>query len=123
LRFTGARKSIEQPVQSVEPTEELERTTMAAYLIADVDVTDPAAYEEYKRKVAATTSAFGARYLTRAGATEVLEGDWTPKRFVILEFPSAERIKAWYDSPEYRPLLELRKRSAVSIMVIAEGIE
>ncbi|OFZ72355.1 MAG: D-fructose-6-phosphate amidotransferase [Betaproteobacteria bacterium RBG_16_64_9] len=96
---------------------------MAAYLIADVDVIDPAAYEEYKQKVAATSSPFGARYLTRAGATVVLEGDWVPKRLVVLEFPSAEHIKAWYDSPEYRPLKELRQRTARSIMLIAEGIE
>ncbi len=96
---------------------------MAAYLIADVDVKDPAAYEEYRLKVADTSAPFGARYLTRAGATEVLEGDWNPKRFVILEFPSARHIRDWYASPAYRPLLELRKRAAVSIMIIAEGVE
>ena len=96
---------------------------MAAYLIADVDINDPAAYEEYKQKVAETTSAFGGRYLTRAGATQVLEGDWAPRRFVILEFPSAQHIRDWYNSPQYRPLLELRKRTAISSLVIAEGIE
>jgi uncharacterized protein (DUF1330 family) len=96
---------------------------MAAYLIADVNITDPVAYEEYKRKVAATTEAFGGRYLTRAGATEVLEGNWVPQRFVILEFPDAESIKAWYNSPQYKPLLEVRQRSAISSMVIADGIE
>lgn len=96
---------------------------MAAYLIADVDIQDPVAYEEYKRSVGATIAAFGGRYLTRAGATEVLEGDWEPKRFVILEFPSAESIRAWYRSPQYRPLLELRKRTTQSRMVLAEGIE
>ncbi len=96
---------------------------MPAYLIADVDVRDPVAYEEYRHKVAQTTAAFGGRYLTRAGATEVLEGDWEPKRFVVLEFPSAQHIRDWYRSPEYRPLLELRRRSAVSIMLIAEGVE
>ncbi len=96
---------------------------MAAYLIADVDIKDPVAYEEYKRSVAATIAAFGGRYLTRAGATEVLEGDWEPKRFVVLEFPSAENIRAWYRSPQYRPLRELRQRTTQSNMVIAEGIE
>jgi len=96
---------------------------MPAYLIADVDIKDPAAYEEYRQKVAQTTAAFGGRYLTRAGATEVLEGDWRPKRFVVLEFPSAGHIRDWYASPQYRPLLELRQRTAVSIMIIAEGVE
>ena len=96
---------------------------MTAYLIADVDVSDPVAYEEYKQKVSATSAPYGARYLTRAAATQVLEGDWSPTRFVIMEFPSAEHIKAWYDSPEYRPLRDLRQRSAKSIMIIADGLE
>jgi uncharacterized protein (DUF1330 family) len=96
---------------------------MAAYLIADVDVKDPGAYEEYKRGVGATIAAFGGRYLTRAGATEVLEGDRVPGRLVVIEFPSAERIRAWYDSPQYRPLKEVRRRSAESTLIIAEGIE
>ena len=69
---------------------------MAAYVIANVEVTDPAAYEEYRAKVPGTIAAYGGRYLARAGATEVLEGDWTPHRLVILEFPSLAQLKAWY---------------------------
>jgi len=95
---------------------------MPAYVIADVEVTDPATYEEYRKGVPATIAAHGGRYVARGGAVEVLEGDWIPRRAVILEFPSVERIKAWYDSPEYRPLRELRKRASNSRLVIIEGI-
>lgn len=95
---------------------------MAAYVLADIEVTDPAAFEEYRQGVSATVTAFGGRYLTRGGKVEVLEGAWTPKRLVILEFPSMARLKEWYDAPEYQPLLELRKKATVSNLVIAEGI-
>jgi uncharacterized protein (DUF1330 family) len=95
---------------------------MPAYLIGNIEVTDPAAYEEYKKGVAATIAAYGGRSLVRpGGAMEVLEGDWTPKRLVILEFPSAAKLKAWYNSPEYRPLLQIRLRSAKSSLVMVEG--
>lgn len=94
---------------------------MPAYVIANVEVTDPAAYEEYKKGVPATIAAYGGRYLTRGGAVETLEGGWTPKRVVILEFPSLARLKAWYDSPEYRPLRAIRERAATSVLVAVEG--
>lgn len=95
---------------------------MPAYVIADVEVTDPALYEEYRKGVPATIAAYGGRYVARGGAVEVLEGDWIPRRAVILEFPSVERVKAWYDSPEYRPLREIRRRASNSRLVIVEGM-
>jgi uncharacterized protein (DUF1330 family) len=95
---------------------------MPAYLIANVEITDPARYEAYKKGVPATIAAYGGRYLTRAGATEVLEGSWVPSRVVILEFPDMARLKAWFDSPEYRPLREIRERSAKSSLVAVEGL-
>jgi uncharacterized protein (DUF1330 family) len=95
---------------------------MPAYLIANVEITDPAGYEAYKKGVPATIAAYGGRYLTRAGATEVLEGSWVPSRVVILEFPDMARLKAWFDSPEYRPLREIRERSAKSSLVAVEGL-
>jgi len=95
---------------------------MPAYVIADVEVTDPALYEEYRKGVPATIAAHGGRYVARGGAVEVLEGDWIPRRAVILEFPSVERIKAWYDSPEYRPLREIRQRASNSRLVVIEGM-
>jgi uncharacterized protein (DUF1330 family) len=95
---------------------------MAAYVIVDVDVTDPVAFERYRKEIGENVTAFGGRFLVRGGATEVLEGEWTPKRLVILEFPTMAKAKAWYGSPEYAPLLDLRKASASSSLVIADGI-
>ena len=95
---------------------------MPAYMFANVEVTDPAGYEQYRQQVSATIEAFGGRYLVRGGATEVLEGDWVPKRMVILEFADMAQLKAWYQSPEYRPLIELRQRTAMSTLVAVEGV-
>lgn len=95
---------------------------MPAYVIANVDVTDAAAYEEYRAKVPGTIAAYGGRYLARGGTSEVLEGEWTPNRLVILEFPSMARLKEWYRSPEYRPLLEIRKKTTRSRVLVVEGV-
>jgi uncharacterized protein (DUF1330 family) len=95
---------------------------MVAYVIVDIEVTDPAAFEDYRSAIGANIAAFGGRYLARGGTTEVLEGNWTPKRLVILEFPTMARLKEWYNSPEYAPLLNLRKASASSNLVITDGI-
>ena len=95
---------------------------MPAYLFANVDVTDAAGYEQYRQRVSATIEAHGGRYLVRGGATEVLEGDWMPKRMVILEFPDMAQLKAWYHSPEYRALLELRQRTAMSALIAVQGV-
>jgi uncharacterized protein (DUF1330 family) len=94
---------------------------MAAYLIANIDVTDPAGYEEYRKGVPPTILAHGGRFLVRGGALDVLEGSWTPKRLVLIEFPSMAALRSWYDSPEYRPLIELRNRFARSSLVAVEG--
>jgi len=95
---------------------------MAAYLIADVDVIDPAGFAEYQQKVAATITQYGGRYLVRGGTTEVLEGAWSPKRCVVLEFPSMAQLKTWYASPEYAPLIAIRERTTKSKLMAAEGI-
>ena len=93
---------------------------MPAYLIANIEITDPSTYDQYKKLVPPTIAKYGGRYLARGGATEVLEGEWTPKRLVIVEFPDMTRLKAWYHSPEYRPVLALRQRSAKSSLVATE---
>ena len=93
---------------------------MSAYVIADVEVLDSAAYEEYRQQVPATIAAFGGRYLVRGGALTVLEGTWSPKRCVVLEFPSMAQLKAWYDSPAYVPLRAIRERSTKSNLVMVE---
>ena len=95
---------------------------MAAYLIADIEITDPEAFERYRTQVPATIAAHGGRYLVRGGALDAVEGDWNPKRLVVLEFPSMERLRKWYESPEYQPLLALRLAATVSKTVTVEGI-
>jgi uncharacterized protein (DUF1330 family) len=95
---------------------------MTAYLIADVEVLDTVAYEEYRQKVPATIAAYGGRYIARGGATEVLEGSWSPKRCVLLEFPSMAHFKAWWDSPEYVPLRAIRRRATRSNLIVTEGL-
>ena len=95
---------------------------MPAYVIVDIDVKDPVLYEAYRKLAPATVAAFGGKYLARGGQTEVLEGDWQPKRVVILEFASLAQAKAWVDSPEYRPAREMRRKSTISQMVVIEGL-
>jgi uncharacterized protein (DUF1330 family) len=95
---------------------------MPAYVLANVEITDPAGFEEYRKGVAATIAQYGGRYLTRGGVTEVLEGDWSPKRLVLLEFPSLARIKEWFGSPEYRPLIAIRRRTAKTELTVMEGL-
>ncbi len=95
---------------------------MTAYVIADIEVLDPAGYEAYRQQVPATIAAYGGRYLARGGATTVLEGGWSPRRCVILEFPSMAQLKAWWDSPEYQPLRAIRERTTRSNLVATEGL-
>jgi uncharacterized protein (DUF1330 family) len=95
---------------------------MTAYLIADIEVTDSAGYEEYKKHVPAVIAAYGGRYLARGGATDVLEGTWRPRRSAIIEFPSRASIKAFWDSPEYEPLRAIRERCAKSNLVVIDGL-
>jgi len=95
---------------------------MSAYVIADVEVIDSAGYEQYRQQVPATIAAFGGSYLVRGGAVAALEGDWLPKRCVILEFPSMAQLEAWYDSPAYAPLRAVRERTTKSRLVKVEGL-
>ncbi len=95
---------------------------MTAYVIVDIEVTDPEGYAEYKSLAPAAVALYGGKYIARGGQTETLEGDWQPKRLVILEFPSIEQAKAWLNSPEYAPARALRHRYAKSTMVVIEGM-
>jgi uncharacterized protein (DUF1330 family) len=94
---------------------------MPAYVIADVEVLDPEPYEEYRRGVPTSLQPYGGRFLTRGGPIEVLEGDWQPKRFVVIEFPSPEQARAWYASEEYQKILPIRLQHARSRIFLAEG--
>jgi len=94
-----------------------------AYVVAQVDVKDPAAYEEYRAQVPATIAKFGGEYLARGGKVETLEGDPPLGRVVILRFASVEQAKAWYHSPDYAGPLAIRHRAAVSRSMLVEGVE
>jgi uncharacterized protein (DUF1330 family) len=95
---------------------------MAAYMIAEVDVQDPEAYEAYRKAVPATIAQYGGRYLARGGRTEVLEGDHLPKRMVILEFPSFEQARDWWASEEYREPKLIRQRTATTDLILLDGL-
>lgn len=95
---------------------------MAAYVVVQVKVNNPEPYEVYKKGVAATLTPFGGKFLARGGKVETMEGDWTPERFVIIEFPSVENAKAWWNDPEYRKVASIRWANADSQMVVVEGV-
>jgi uncharacterized protein (DUF1330 family) len=94
---------------------------MAGYVVAEVEVTDPVVYEEYRKLVPATVAKYGGKFLVRGGAVDSKEGGWQPKRLVVLEFASLEQAKKWYHSPEYAPALALRTKAARSKVVLVEG--
>lgn len=93
----------------------------SAYLIANVDVTDPVQYEEYKRLSSIAMKAHGAEVCIRGGKVEVLEGDWSPSRFVMLKFASMDKARAFYQSAEYEAARRARQGAAVMRMIIVEG--
>ncbi len=95
---------------------------MPAYLIAEVDVADAATYEEYRKHVPAMIAAHGGRYRVRGGATTLLEGAAEPHRIVVLEFPSMERLRAFYDSAEYAPMIRLRQSASQARIFAVEGV-
>ena len=95
---------------------------MAAYIVVEVNVEDPTTYERYKRLVPPSIALYGGRFLVRGGAAETLEGKWSPKRFVIVEFPSAERARSWWSSPEYAEAKALRQSAASTEMLLIEGV-
>ena len=95
---------------------------MTAYVIVEIDVRDAKTYERYKVLAPRSIAAYGGRYIVRGGATTVLEGGWTPRRLVVLEFPTAERAAAWWASPEYAEAKALRQACTGTEMVLIEGI-
>lgn len=95
---------------------------MAALVIVDIEITDTVRYEEYKRLAAPTVKDYGGRYVVRGGRVEILEGTRWPGRIVVLEFPTPERAKEWWDSEAYRPAKELRRACAKTEMILVEGV-
>jgi len=94
---------------------------MSAYIIAEVEVTDPETFEKYRKLVPPTIEAFGGRYVVRGGAIGSLEGGWQPKRMVVIEFDDVERAKAWHGSDLYAPARALREASSNTRMIVVEG--
>ncbi len=95
---------------------------MVAYVINDMEVTDPQLLDEYKKLSPATVVQYGGRFLARGGQMETLEGTWSPKRLVILEFPSVAQAKAWVNSPEYAPARRVRQKASRSNIIVVEGV-
>ena len=93
-----------------------------AYVIADIHVTDPDAYEDYKRLSTQAAELYGASFLVRGGAVERLEGDREPQRLVLLEFDDEAAARRWYDSPEYAEARAVRQRAAESSLVLVSGV-
>ena len=98
-----------------------EEARMPAYIIANVSVKDPATFEEYRKRVPATIAKHGGRYIVRGGKTERLEGEWMPSRLVVLEFPSLDQARRWYDSEDYRGPKALRMTCAMTDLLLVEG--
>ena len=96
---------------------------MPAYLVAEVEVNDPAVYETYRAGVLAAARPYGGRYLVRGGKTELLEGAPQPARVVIVEFDSMSQLKMFWNSPQYTPLRRIRESSATSRIFAVEGLQ
>ena len=96
---------------------------MPAYVIVDIDVTDPERYEQYKAATPATLEAAGGRFLVRGGEVTILEGAWQPSRLVVLEFENLAAAERWYESAAYQAAKKLREGGARMRMVAVKGLE
>jgi Uncharacterized conserved protein len=94
-----------------------------AYVIAEIDVTNPEGYKGYTAIVGESIRKYGGRFLVRGGASEGIEGDWPARRRVILEFPSMEAAKTWWDSPEYAHPKALRRANSTGRLILLEGFD
>jgi uncharacterized protein (DUF1330 family) len=95
---------------------------MAAYVIADLVITDPEGFQAYQQRVGATLALYGGTSIVRGGAHETMEGEWHPHTLVILQFESVAHAWRWYQSPEYAPLIELRNKTAITQAIVVEGV-
>jgi len=95
---------------------------MAAYVFAEIEITNPEGYKAYTSEVPATITQYGGRFLVRGGAAETLEGDWPQRRRVIIEFDSREQALAWWNSPEYAKPRALRRANSNGRLLLMEGV-
>ena len=94
---------------------------MSAYIIVNLEITDPEKFQRYRELVSPLIQLYGGKYLVRGGKNEVLEGDWKPNRLVVLEFDSEAEAKKFWNSDDYKPVRQLRLESANSDIVMVEG--
>jgi uncharacterized protein (DUF1330 family) len=94
---------------------------MSAYIVVQIDVEDLETFERYKQLAPPSIAEYGGRYIVRARATETLEGSWSPSRFVVFEFPTADAARAWWSSESYADAKAMRQRSASTQMILVEG--
>lgn len=95
---------------------------MAAYVLAEIEITNPDGYKEYTQHVPATVAKYGGRFLVRGGMIEVLEGDWPQRRRVLIEFPSVPAAKQWWDSSEYEKPKAMRRANSTGRLLLMEGV-
>jgi uncharacterized protein (DUF1330 family) len=96
---------------------------MPAYVIADIEVQDPDSYMEYAAQVQATLDPFDGTFLVRGGNPEPLEGGWAPTRIVVIQFPTAEQARGWYESPAYVKIMAIRDRASTGSLILTHGPE
>jgi uncharacterized protein (DUF1330 family) len=95
---------------------------MPAYIVGNVEVTNPERYAGYTKEVGVSVAQYGGRFIVRGGRAERLEGSSEPKRVVVIEFPSVERARAWWDSDEYRDLKAIRQSASIASLFVVEGV-
>lgn len=95
---------------------------MPAYVLVEINIYDKDAYEEYKLLTPGSIASYDGKFIVRGGRSESLEGDWQPQRLVVLEFPTLERAKEWWSSPEYAPAKHIRQHAAHTKMLVIEGV-
>ena len=95
---------------------------MTAYVISDVDPRDPALVAEYRTLAEATITRYGGRYIVRSNTVDAVEGGWTPTHIVVVEFPSLDRAREWYRSPEYAEAMKVRLRALNRRLIFVDGV-
>jgi uncharacterized protein (DUF1330 family) len=95
---------------------------MPAFVIVEIDIHNLELYKSYTKLTPDTIAAYDGKFLVRGGETTLLEGDWQPKRMVVLEFPSVDRATSWWHSDEYASAKEIRQKAATTKMIIVEGV-
>jgi uncharacterized protein (DUF1330 family) len=94
---------------------------MAAYIIAEIEITDAATYDRYRARTPGVIERYGGRFIVRGGAVETLEGDWRPGRLLVVEFPDMAAARRFYESAEYREIIDLRQQASRGRMILVEG--